>query len=71
MLLKANKENPSDSWSILDQTKIKPAAQAVGQTLPDAAPPVGKIHPFSKIAVTFKPIKQFMYPTKLNLFEKR
>ena len=30
----------------------KPAAQAAGQTFPDATPPVGKIHPFSKIAVT-------------------
>ena len=27
----------------------KPAAQAAGQTLPDATHPVGKIHPFSKI----------------------
>ena len=29
------------------------------QTLPDEAPPLGKIHPFSKIAVTFGPIQQF------------
>jgi hypothetical protein len=28
------------------------AAQAAGQTLPNATPSVGKIHPFSKIAVT-------------------
>ena len=35
----------------------KPAAQATGQTLPDAAPPVGKINQFSKIAVTFEPIQ--------------
>ncbi len=27
-----------------------PAAQAAGQTLPDATPPVSKINPFSKIA---------------------
>ena len=33
----------------------KPAAQAAGQTLPNAPPPVGKIHPFSEIAVTFEP----------------
>jgi hypothetical protein len=25
------------------------------QTLPDEAPPMGKIHPFSKIAITFEP----------------
>ena len=37
----------------------KPAAQAAEQTLPYAAPPVGIIHPFSKIAVTFEPILQF------------
>ena len=34
----------------------KPAAQAAGQTLPDVTPPVGKIHPFRKIPVTFEPI---------------
>ena len=28
------------------------------QTLPDDTPPVGKIHPFSKIAVTFEPVQQ-------------
>ena len=33
----------------------KPAEQAAGQTLPDATPPVGKIRPFSKIAVTVTP----------------
>ena len=37
----------------------KPAAQAAGQTLPDATPPVGKIHPFSKNAGTFEPIQRF------------
>ena len=34
-------------------SKNKPAAQ----TLPDATPPVGKIHALSKIAVTFEPIQ--------------
>ena len=28
------------------------------QTLPDATPPVGKIHPVSKIAVTLEPIQR-------------
>ena len=32
----------------------KPAAQAAGHTLPNATPPLGKIHPFSKFAVTFE-----------------
>ena len=30
-----------------------------GQTLPDATPPVGKIYPFTKMAVTFEPVMQF------------
>ena len=29
------------------------------QTLPNATQPVGKIHPFNKIAVNFDPIQQF------------
>ena len=37
----------------------KPAAQAAGQTLPTEAPPIGKIDPFSKIAVTFEPLVGF------------
>ena len=40
----------------------KPAARVAGQTLPDATPPVGKIHPFSKIAVTFEPMQRFRCP---------
>ena len=29
------------------------------QTLPDEAAPIGKIHPFSKMAVTFEPLIGF------------
>ena len=29
------------------------------QTLPDEAPPIGKIHPFTKMAVTFEPLMGF------------
>ena len=29
------------------------------QTLPDEAPPIGKMHPLSKIAVTFEPLIEF------------
>ena len=39
-----------------DLSLNKPAA---GQALPDATPPVGKIHPFSKVAVTVEPIQRF------------
>ena len=43
----------------VEQCKNKPAAQAAGQTLPDATPPVSKIHQFSKIFVTFETIQRF------------
>ena len=48
----------------------KPAAQAAGQTLPDATPPVGKIHQFSKIVVPIKPIQRFICPLWLRISEK-
>ena len=38
--------HPGDSWPYVNK-------QAAGQTLPDATPPVGKIHPFRKIPVFF------------------
>ena len=37
--------------------KNKPAAQA--QTNPDATPPIGQIHPTSKMTVNFEPLKGF------------
>ena len=48
----------------------KPAVQAAAQTLPDATPPVGKIHTFSKIAFTFEPIQRFRCPSRFRIFEK-
>ena len=45
--------------------KKKPAAQ----TLPDVAPPVGKIHPFSKLAVTFGPIQRLGCPSRFRISE--
>jgi hypothetical protein len=32
------------------------------QTLPNAAPPIGKIDPFSKIALTIEPVMRFKRP---------
>ena len=32
------------------------------QTLPDETPPLGKIHLFTKIAITFDPMKRFKMP---------
>ena len=29
------------------------------QTLPDATPPIGKIYPFTKMALTFEPVMRF------------
>ena len=34
------------------------------QTLPDATLPIGKIHQFSKIAITFEPIMQCRCPSR-------
>ena len=38
------------------------------QTLPDATPPIVKIHPFSKMAVAFEPLIQFWCPSGLRKF---
>ena len=53
-----------------DQLKYKPAAQAAGRTLPDATPPLGKINPFSKIALTFESIQLFRCPSRFRISEK-
>ena len=34
------------------------------RTLPDATPPLGKLPPFTKIAVTFDPMKRFRFPSR-------
>ena len=39
--------------------KIQDCFAGGAQTLPDEAPPIGKIHPFRKIAVTFEPKRDF------------
>ena len=48
----------------------KPAAQAAGQTLPYATPPIGKIHPFRKIIITLEPIQRYKCPTRIRFSEK-
>ena len=37
------------------------------QTLPDEAPPMGKIRPFSKTALTFEPVLQFGCPSGFRI----
>ena len=44
----------------------KPAGQSAGQTLPDATPPLGKIPMFTKITVTFDPIKRCRCPFRFG-----
>ena len=41
------------------------------QTLPNATPPIGKILPFSKIAITFDPIVRFGCPLRLRISKKK
>ena len=40
------------------------------QTLPNEAQPIYKIHPFSKIAVTFEPAMRFGCPSRFRISEK-
>jgi hypothetical protein len=42
---------------IFQETSLLRRLQA--QTLPDEAPPIGKIHPFSKMAITFEQLMGF------------
>ena len=42
---------PSEETSLLRRLQA--------QTLPNAASPIGKVHPFSKIAVTLEPVMRF------------
>ena len=42
----------------------------LGQTLPDEAPPIVKIHPFSKSAVTFEPVMRFGCPLGFRISSK-
>ena len=50
--------------------KNKPAAQAAGQTPPDETPPVGKILPLSRIAVTFEPTQRFRCTSRFRITKK-
>ena len=41
---------------LFDNTKTSLMRRLQAKTLPDATPPVGQIHPLSKMVVTFKPL---------------
>ena len=48
------------------QTSLLRRVQA--QTLPDATPPIGQMHPFSKMTITFKPLIGFRCPSGFRKF---
>jgi hypothetical protein len=50
----------SEKGSQFCETSLLHTLQA--QTLPDTTPPIGKIHPFSEMAVTFKALMGFSCP---------
>ena len=53
-----------------ERSKTSLLRRLQAQTLPDEAPPMGKIHPFSKIAVTFEPVMRFRCPSGFKIFFK-
>ena len=50
-----------------DRLKTSLLRRPQTQTLPDEAPPMGKIHPFSRIAVTFEPVMRFGCPSGFRI----
>ena len=56
----------SDLYSVVIKTSLLRRLQA--QTLPDATPPIGQIHPFSKMAVTSEPLMGFKCPSRFRNF---
>ena len=54
------------SWIKTNVIKTSLLRRLQAQTLPDEAPPMDKIHPFSKIAVTFEPELQFRCPSRIS-----
>ena len=48
--------------------KNKPAAQAAGADPSDATQPIGKIHIFCKMAITFEPPMGFLCPSGFRKF---
>ena len=61
-------ENTEDKH-ILQHLKTSLLRRLQAQTLPDATPPLGKILLFTKITVTFEPMKQFSCPSRFIMTE--
>ena len=68
LLLQSLKLNSKD---ICRNYENEPAVQPAGQTFPDATAPIGKVHPFSKIAITFELIHQFRCPSRFRIPKKK
>ena len=47
-------KNPDGAWTCAKTSLLRRLQE---QALPDEAPPIGKIYPFSKMVVTFEPLK--------------
>ena len=61
-------KNLSHTFSSLVVLLLKRMHTDCAQTLSDATPPVGKVHPFSKMAITFTPILKFLCPLRFRNF---
>ena len=48
--------NEDDSQDIIETSLLR---RLQAQTLPNEAPPIGKMHPFGKMAVNFQPLMGF------------
>ena len=54
-------------FSYLNTLKQKACFTGCGQTLPDAPQPIDKIHPVTKISVTFQPMMHFWFPLSFRI----
>ena len=54
----------------LPRKKRKKEKEKETQTLPDEAPPIGKIQQISKITVTFEPVMPFGCPSGFRISKK-
>ena len=67
-LNKTKKKNVGKEQIKFFETSLLRTLQA--QTLPDATPPLGKIPLFTKIAVTFEPMKRLRCPSRFRISQK-
>ena len=56
MSLVSQSLNLEKNWRWIERSLLR---RLQAQTLPDATPPMSKIYPFTKMAVTFEPVMPF------------